>query len=144
MKFSEAFKVFQLNILRQAGVAVTPQQVGLKSDPIADLQAKNVQSSFDNILSRLGGGNFQGLTAPKPPTPPIDPSDAAANTKYHQEMAAYMQNIQLYNQRFMQLMLQQLQSMQQSMAASRQNDNQSSSTSNISLGVGGILGSSDL
>jgi hypothetical protein len=145
MNFSKAFKVFQLNILRQSGIAVTPQQLGLKSDPIADLQAKNATGGFGNILSNLGGA--KGLTPPVPPTPPANATDPAAQAKYQQELLAYQNNFQIYNQRFMQLMLSQIQALQQSIRSSTQNNGNSANGSNLTssrpIGVGGILGGSD-
>lgn len=136
MSFSKAVKIFELNILRQAGVAITPQQVGLKSDPIADLQARNSNSVFGTMLSRMG------MTTPTPPTPPTDLTDTTAVNTYHQELLAYSQNMQMYNQRFMQMMLTQMQNMQQSMMRSQQSQSatsSSTSSSNIDLGIGGIL-----
>ncbi|HEY9745078.1 MAG TPA: hypothetical protein V6C99_02545 [Oculatellaceae cyanobacterium] len=138
MSFSKAFKIFQLNVLRQAGVAITPEQVGLKSDPILDLQAKNLtNSTFSTLLSRLG------MSTPVAPTLPEDTSDTEAMKTYHQQMLAYSQNLQLYNQRFMQLMLNQMQQMQQVLAQQRSSAvSGSTGTSSVdsgSLGVGGIL-----
>lgn len=138
MNFFDAFKVFQLNILRQSGMAVTAQQVGLKTDPILDLQTKNLNNgTFSNVLNRLG------MTAPTLPALPEDTTDQAAMKTYHQQMLAYSQNMQLYNQRFMQLMLSQMQQMQQAMAQQR-TSSASSTDSGVSadstpLGVGGIL-----
>jgi hypothetical protein len=142
MNFSKDLKVFELNILRQAGVSVTPQQVGLKSDPIADLELQNATGSFSNILSSLGGGT-QGLVPPVPPTPPSDPTDTAAQAKYQQDLLTYQSNFQVYNQRFMQLMMSQMQALQQSINMSNQQSSSTSSTSSDSsatpTGVGGIL-----
>ncbi|HEY9687504.1 MAG TPA: hypothetical protein V6C52_11055 [Coleofasciculaceae cyanobacterium] len=140
MDFTQALKVFELNILRQSGIMVTPQQLGLKTDPIADLQAKNAQSSFDGILGKMMGGTT-ALTPPTPPTPPADPNDAAAQAKYQQDVLAYQQSSQLYNQRLMQMMLQQLQGIQQAIAAGQkaQSNSASTSSSDIPLGIGGIL-----
>jgi hypothetical protein len=140
MKFTQALKVFELNILRQSGIMVTPQQLGLKTDPIADLQAKNAQSSFDGILGKMMGG-VTSLTPPTPPTPPADPNDAAAQAKYQQDVLAYQQSSQLYNQRLMQMMLQQLQGIQQAIVAGQkaQSNSAATSSSDIPLGIGGIL-----
>lgn len=146
MNFTEAFKVFELNILRQSGVTVTPQQLGLKSDPIADLQAKSALSqngSFGNILGKLGANSLQGLTPPTPPTPPADPTDTAAQAKYQQDLLTYQNSFQVYNQHFMQLMLMQFQQLQQSIAAGQQQQNKSSSPE-AGIGTGGILTGSDV
>lgn len=134
MSFGKAVKIFQLQILKQAGVNVTPQQLGLKSDPIADLQAQNATGSFRNVLG--------GLTPPKPPVPPADLTDEAAQTQYQQDLLAYNNTFQSYNQRMMQMMMQQFQAMQQSLAAIQKNSNTSSSTTERSDtgAVGGILG----
>lgn len=139
MDFGKAFKVFELNILRQSGVVVTPEQVGLKSDPILDLQNKNLTNSpFSTMLNRLG------MAQPTLPTAPTDTTDTTAMNAYHQELLAYSQNMQLYNQRFMQLMLQQMQQMQRTMASQKSSTSSSGSdTSGIAdtsaLGIGGIL-----
>jgi len=146
MNFSKAFKVFELNMLRQSGITVTPQQVGLKSDPIADLQAKNTTGAFGSLLNQMGLNTMQSLTPPVPPTPPGDPNDAAAQAKYQQALLSYQSSFQVYNQRFMQLMMQQMQAMQQSLSASQQKaasangSSASSGSSDIPIGVGGILG----
>ncbi len=138
MNFSQAFKVFQLNILRQSGIAVTPQQLGLKSDPIADLQAKNnLPGSFGNILNRMGAAN---LTPPTPPVPPTDPADSAAQSQYQQDLLGYTQNMQLYNQRFMQLLLHQFQMMQQTLASQQQTNSSSLTGSDPTRAIGSILG----
>lgn len=146
MNFSEAFKVFQLNILRQSGVMVTPEQVGLKRDPIAEMQAKSMNGPFANVLGQMGGGAngmaVPGLNPPKLPTPPVDPANAEAQAKYHQELLAYTQNFQLYNQRFMQLMLSRMAQMQQAMLQQNK-QTQSSSDAKGSLdqvsAIGGII-----
>lgn len=147
MDFSQAFKVFQLNILRQAGITVTPDQLGLKSDPIADLQAKNSESAFDNILSKMTGGALGGLKPPTPPTPPADATDAAAQAEYQQALVTWQQNSQIYNQRLMQMMVQQMQAIQQSIVASQRRQQDSGSSSSLSgtgLGIGGILSGDDI
>ena len=142
MNFNYALKVFQLNMLRQSGIAVTPQQVGLKSDPIADLQAKNSTSLFSSVLSQYGT-TTTGLVPPVPPTPPADPTDSTAQAKYQQQLLTYQSNFQVYNQRFMQLLLSQLSNMQLSMRNAAQSgsstSSSSSSTSTSDLGIGGIL-----
>jgi hypothetical protein len=134
MSFGKAVKIFQLQILKQAGINVTPQQLGLKSDPVADLQAQNYTGSFRNVLG--------GLTPPTPPLPPADLTDVAAQTQYQQDLLAYNNTFQSYNQRMMQMMLQQFQAMQQSLAAIQRNGNTASSdTASSDTGaVGGILG----
>lgn len=137
MNFGKAVKVFQLQMLKQAGVQVTPQQLGLKSDPVADLQAQNFQNQAGSFRNVLGG-----LTPPTPPTPPADLTDSAAQTQYQQDLLAYNNNFQNYNQRMMQLLLQQFQTMQQSLAAIQKNNSNNSSAAESSdvSAVGGILG----
>lgn len=143
MSFGKSFKIFQLNVLRQLGVQVTPQQVGLKSDPIADLQAKNAAGSFSSILglANNSAAGMNGLTVPQPPTPPTDTTDQAAMLKYQQDLLTYNQSYQLYNQRFMQMLLGQFQSMQQTILTSVKNNTASSNStsSDATVGTGGIL-----
>lgn len=144
MNFQYAFKVFELNTLRQAGVAITPQQVGLKTDPIAALQLKNATQGFGSILGNLNGTTSAslGISPPSPPVPPTDTSDSAAQAKYQQALLVYNNQSQVYNQQIMRLMLNQFQQMQQSIYASQQQQQKttaSSSASGDTTGVGGIL-----
>lgn len=149
MNFNQSLKIFEFNLLRQSGVVVTPQQVGLKTDPFAAVQANGL---FGNVLNNLNGNSLSSSTAltsamtpPVLPTPPADPTNAAAQAKYQQDLLTYQSNFQIYNQRFMQLMLNQMSNMQMSMqrASMAQSSNSSSSGSSSSssdgLGVGGIL-----
>lgn len=137
MNFGTAFKVFQLQLLKQSGMTVTPQQLGLKSDPVADLQAKNATGSFGNVLG--------GLSLPVLPTPPADVTDAAAQAKYQADLLKYNNSFQAYNQRLMMMLLNQMQAMQQTMASIQKNSKSSSSgaaggVSDTVSSVGGILG----
>jgi hypothetical protein len=139
MNFSTALKVFQLNILKQAGVSVLPQQLGLKTDPIADLQAKNTNSPFSKLLGQLGSG-VSSLTVPTPPVPPSDLSDQNAVTQYQQGLLTYQNNFQLYHQRMSQLMLQQMQNLQEALSTvNQQKSATTSSEDSVELGLGGIL-----
>lgn len=145
MQFLQAVKVFEMNVLRQSGITITPDQLGLKSDPIADLQAKNAAtaSPFSSLLGTLTGNSTTASALPTPPTPPTDLEDKAAMLKYQQDLLSYNQNYQLYNQRMMQALLQQFQSLQQQQAAATKSASSSSSSSSssdsASLGMGGIL-----
>jgi hypothetical protein len=147
MSFGKSLKIFQYNLLRQAGVNVTPQQVGLKTDPFAAIQAKSASSLFGNVLGQVSANGYgTGMSVPVPPTPPADPADAAAQAKYQQELLTYQSNFQLYNQRFMQLLLNQMSNMQISMQrAAFQNGNTApsngsdSSSSGNEFGIGSIL-----
>jgi len=148
MNFMNTVKVFEINVLRQAGVTISPSQLGLKSDPVADLQAQSGFSAFGSVLNKLTGNSTMSSSAmstyytpPNPPTPPTDLTDNAAMLKYQQEMLTYNQSYQAYNQRMMQLMLRQMQQMQQSamQAQSASSSNTSSSSSSDGLGIGGIL-----
>lgn len=151
MSFGKSLKIFQYNLLRQSGVMVTPQQVGLKTDPFAAIQAKSASSMFGNVLGQVGangyGGAYStGMSVPVPPTPPADPADAAAQAKYQQDLLTYQSNFQLYNQRFMQLLLNQMSNMQMAMQrASFQGGNTAASSSGDSsssaneFGIGSIL-----
>jgi len=144
MNFMNTVKVFEINVLRQSGITVTASQVGLKSDPVADLQAQSGFSAFGSVLNKLTGNSTMSSSAmttyytpPTPPTPPTDLTDSAAMVKYQQEMLTYNQSYQAYNQRMMQLMLRQMQQMQQSVMQSQSAS--SSSSSSDGLGIGGIL-----
>jgi|GEM_PF-1893010 len=151
MNFNYAFKVFELNLLRQSGAMVTPQQVGLSSDPMAAMQLKSASSMFGNVLGQLNGnGSYTtnsmlsaAMTPPVPPTPPANPSDPVAQAKYQQALLTYQSNFQIYNQRYMQLLLNQMSNMQMSMQSTAMQSNSSSSSSSGSsspdLGIGGIL-----
>lgn len=137
MNFGTAFKVFQLQVLKQSGMPVTPQQLGLKSDPVADLQAKNATGSFGNVLG--------GLSLPVAPTPPADMADAAAQAKYQADLLKYNNSFQAYNQRLMMMLLNQMQAMQQTMASIQKNSRNNSSGADTGVSetvssVGGILG----
>lgn len=157
MNFDKSFKVFELNVLRQSGIMVTPQQVGLSSDPLAQVQLNGASSLFGNMLSQMNGSNgltnssLLSLTPPVAPTPPSNPSDTAAETKYQQDMVVYQNNMQIYNQRMMQLMLNQMSSMQlayqnsamqSSMGGFGSSSGSSSSggsSSSSDMGIGSIL-----
>ena len=148
MNFMNTVKVFEINVLRQAGVTVSPSQLGLKSDPVADLQAQSGFSAFGSLLNNLTGNKTMSSSAvstyytpPTPPTPPTDTTNSAAMLKYQQDMLTYNQSYQAYNQRMMQLMLRQMQQMQQSAmhAQSASSSSTSSSSSSDGLGIGGIL-----
>ncbi|WP_303675012.1 hypothetical protein [Vampirovibrio chlorellavorus] len=137
MNFGTAFKVFQLQLLKQSGMAVTPQQLGLKSDPVADLQARNATGSFGNVLG--------GLNLPVLPTPPTDMTDTAAQTKYQADLLKYNNSFQAYNQRLMMMLLNQMQAMQQTMASIQKNSKSTGSGADSGISdtvssVGGILG----
>jgi hypothetical protein len=141
MNFLQAVKVFELNVLRQSGVTITPDQVGLKSDPIADLQAKNANTTFSGLLNGLTGTTGT-LTLPTPPTPPTNLDDKTALLKYQNELLAYNQSSQLYNQRMMQALLTQMQTIQKQALSARSTSGSSSDSSSVSsstLGVGGII-----
>ncbi len=138
MNLGYALKVFQLNLLRQSGIAVTPQQVGLKSEPVAqNQQIPGMNGTFGNILQGLNGG--QQTAELTPPTPPSDPTDLKALTKYNQDLVAYQQQYQARTQQMMQMILMRMSAMQQSMSQ-QQNSSANSSSSFDALGIGGILG----
>lgn len=139
MNFGYALKVFQYNILRQSGISVTPQQVGLKSDPFAQYQQIPGMSSFNGVMQSLGGQT--NTPALSPPTPPTDMTNMEAVTQYNQELLAYQRSTQAHNQQMMQLLLSRINAMQQSINLSNQQRKSSSLSDNTgSLGVGGILG----
>ncbi|MEM0951114.1 MAG: hypothetical protein AAGI66_03110 [Cyanobacteria bacterium P01_H01_bin.74] len=137
MSFSEAFKIFQLNILRQSGVAIRPEQVGLKRDPIAELQAQGINQPFNAVL----GNTINNLTPPVPPVPPTDLNDSQAQQQYQQDVLTYQNNFQIYHQRVIQTMMQQFQQMQRSIAEASRSAGTSSAEAGASesSAVGGIL-----
>lgn len=139
MNFSTAVKMIQMNLLQQAGINVTPKQLGLKPNVL-----RNPQNPAFSAM--MGNATMGGLTVPTAPTPPADPLDATAQSKYQSELLAYQNNMQAYNQRFMQLMLTQFQALQQSMLNLQRTPGSTSATSgsatgitSVSSGVGGIL-----
>jgi hypothetical protein len=146
MNFLQAVKVFEINVLRQSGVSILPSQLGLKSDPVADMQALNANSAFGTLLGKITGTTTTSVagayTLPAPPTPPADVTDQAAMLKYQQQLLTYNQTSQLYNQRMMQALMNQMQTIQQTAMQARNSASSSSSGSSSdtdALGIGGIL-----
>ena len=84
MQIDKIFKQIQYNLLTQSGVAVAPEQLGLKSSEI--------YSPFNQFIGQSTPG-ASNSALPEPPTPPADPNDVAAQNKYQQEMAEYNQQI---------------------------------------------------
>jgi isopenicillin N synthase-like dioxygenase len=141
MSFGTIMKLFQYNILSQSGIAVTPQQLGLKPEQVsamAGLAGGNATTSspFSQFLGT------QNANLPTAPTAPEDPADTAAQAKFNQEMVAYNQQMQAYNQRMMQMLLQQFNLMQQKIQSinTQQSNNQNRDLAFDRSGVGGILG----
>lgn len=134
-------KVFQYQLLQQGGVAVTPEQLGLKFDPnTVAAQGTSGNSAFSQALGALSG---QNNALPTPPTAPEDASDAAAQAEYNTAMTTYNQKMAAYNNQMMQRMMMQFAAMQQQiqqMALANRQNNTSSSESSQPIGVGGILG----
>jgi hypothetical protein len=138
MKIGTVLKAIQYTVLQQAGVAVTPEQVGLKiKNPSA------LSGAFGKILGQSQAGAAGGLSLPTPPTPP-DPASgdiSEAQSKYNQELVAYNQSMQAYHLQMMRMLSAQFNQMQ---AISRSNANQQSSAAFASgtLGIGGIINTS--
>ncbi len=140
MNFGKTLKIVQFNILKQAGISVTPQQVGLKEDPFAKYQ--NTNSPFSALLGNLTGNTSTGnaLSIPQAPTPPTDTSDPLAQAEFNQAMVAYNQQLYAHNQSIMQQIIFQIQSLQQQIQANNSaNASGISKTFEPSLGVGDIL-----
>ncbi len=127
MKIGHLFKVFQYNLLRQGGVAVTPEQLGLKTDPYAGTVGN---SPFSQILQNQQ--NMLGMTLPMPPVAPTEVGEGQG--RFNQEMIAYNQRLHAYNQRMMQIMMMQISQLQREAVSARQPE--------TVQGAGGILGDS--
>jgi hypothetical protein len=140
MKLNAIWKMVQFNLLTQAGIPVTPEQLGIKPNA-----ANGTNSPFSQILNGQNGGVG---SMPTPPTPPADMTDAAAVAKYNQDLLTYNQQFQQYQLRMMQMMNQRFMQMQQAIQQAARNNastsNRSGSSalnSNERIGVGGILDS---
>ena len=133
MDFGKAFKIFQFNILQQSGIAVTPEQFGLKPDAIPGFGGNN----FSNVLGQLSG------KAPTAPTPPEDPSDLEAQAEFNKEMVAYNQKLYAQNQQFLRQIMFQMSQLQRAAQLQSQQSQQSTGPQferfGSSSGVGGIL-----
>jgi hypothetical protein len=120
MGFSQAIKMFQYNLLRRSGVNISPTQVGLKLDANGQLSG-----SFASILAN-NTQQANGLTIPEMPELPTDPTDTVAQQEYQNQLLEYQQNMQAYNQRYMQVMMSQFQrqlaGIQQALAAQKSTD----------------------
>lgn len=133
ISFSNIWKQVQYDMMTQAGIPVTPQQLGLKVPAAAN------GSGFSQYLS---GQSMP--TLPTPPTPPTDYTDQAAVQKYNQDLLTYNQSFQSYQVRMMQMMNMRFNQLQQSIVQANRNTggtSRSSSASNQPSGVGGILDS---
>jgi hypothetical protein len=144
MKLNAIWKMVQYNLLTQAGINVTPEQLGIKPNA-----ANNASGGANSPFNRLLNGQNGGVGAmPTPPTPPADMTDAAAVAKYNQDLLTYNQQFQQYQLRMMQMMNQRFLQMQQAIqqaarnnASSSNRSGSSSLNSNERIGVGGILDS---
>lgn len=134
MKLGPIWKMVQYNLMVQAGIPVTPEQLGIKN-------TTGLNGSFNQVLNGVNIG-----TMPTPPTPPTDLQNQADVARYNQEMLTYNQNFQQYQMKLMQQMNLRFQQMQQSIQqAARTSSSSSSNSSSLSsserVGVGGILDS---
>jgi hypothetical protein len=144
--FNKAIKLLQLGILQDAGVAVTPEQLGLKlsKGTTATTGANPFASYLQGINGGLGStstanGLNNPLSMPVAPKPPDDPTDVKAQNLYQQQLATY-------NAKLMQVFLMRLTQQQQAqLTANRQASNAKSSSPGTTfdnpstLGVGGIF-----
>lgn len=124
MKIDSLLKTFQYNLLRNAGVNINPSQLGLKVDSLGQ-----IQGSFASTLAKNNPA-FQQLVMPEIPVLPDDPTDTAAQQAYQNQLLDYQQQMQVYNQRSMHMMMAQFQrqlfSIQQALASQRSSDSKSS------------------
>lgn len=132
MKIDNLLKTFQFNLLRRAGVNINPSQLGLDIDAFG-----NIQGSFASRTAQQNSP-FQQLIMPEIPVLPEDPADIDAQQAYQNQLLDYQQQMQVYNQKSMQLMMAQFQrqlfSIQQALAAQRSSNNDTDS----SLLTGGL------
>lgn len=135
MNIGKVFKLVQFNLLTHGGVAVTPDQLGLKPEDVG--QASGL--SFDQVLRQQGIPGTAGAQQafPKPPTPPADPADTEAQAKFNQEMVAYNQRLFAMNQQLLRLVMAQFQRFQ---SASPSATGTIPSFDTGVIGTGGILG----
>lgn len=131
MNIGNILKVLEYTVLRQSGMAITPEQIGLKTTPAS--------GPFSGYLSNLQGSN-QANTFPTPPTPPEDPSDFEAQKLFNEQMVTYNQQVAAYNQRMFSLMMNQFQQLQRQALTQQQTTSRSTSTSaSADLGFGSLL-----
>ena len=136
MRLNQVLRQVGFNVLQQSGIAVTPEQFGLKT---------NSPLSFSSFLSTPGTTATQGLSLPEPPVAPEDPLDVEAQKSFNEALVAYNQQIQAYNQRLYSNMLVQFQQMQRQLLQANQQSapsTTSASTSrydDVSIGTGGIF-----
>jgi hypothetical protein len=138
--FGKAVKLLQLGILQDAGVAVSPEQLGLKLSK--GTTATTGANPFASYLQGINGGNLANgnnpLSMPAAPKPPDNPDDVKAQNLYQQQLATY-------NAKLMQVFLMRLTQQQQAqLTANRQASAKSTSTGSSfdnpsTLGVGGIF-----
>lgn len=132
MDFGKALKVFQFQLLQQAGITVTPEQLGLKPDAIPGFGGGlNGSGSFANVLGQVSG------KMPTAPTPPEDPSNVEAQAKFNREIVAYNQQLYTQNQHMLRQIMLQMSQLQR--ASQMQAQTPQSGISNFNPGVGGIL-----
>ena len=141
MNWGQIVKIAGFGLLQQAGVPVTPEQLGLKSSSLPTYLNRN----FSNVLSANNNGT-SGLTLPTPPTAPDDPTDITAQKAFNEALVAYNQQIQAYNQRLYTTMLMQFQQMQRQVLLSNRTASQSTSASSsyasgydATIGTGGMF-----
>jgi hypothetical protein len=140
MNWGQIVKIAGFGLLQQAGVPVTPEQLGLKSASMPSY----LNNSFSNVLNN---NSTNGLTLPTPPTAPDDPTDLTAQKAFNEALVAYNQQIQAYNQRLYTTMLMQFQQMQRQVllsnsTASRNTTSASSnyaSSYDATIGTGGMF-----
>jgi hypothetical protein len=142
MNWGQIVKIAGFGLLQQAGVPVTPEQLGLKSSSLPTY----LNSNFSNVLS-ANNSSTSGLTLPTPPTAPEDPTDITAQKSFNEALVAYNQQIQAYNQRLYTAMLMQFQQMQRQVLLSNSTASRSTTSASSSyassydttIGTGGMF-----
>lgn len=115
----------------------------------ADLQNRAGIAGVPFAQFLANGQASSSLQIPAPPSPPKDPSDAAAQQDYNQALQAYNQQFQAYHTSMVRLLFQRLLMMQQAILQARRSERiesresipGSSYSDSGNLGIGEILDS---
>ncbi len=127
MKFSLFVKSVGFSVLQNAGVPVTPEQVGIK------VKNPTAVPGFAGML----GGNMHMPQPPQAPTEQELASDPQAQTRYNEALLTYNRQFQQFYQRAYWNMMRQFQQVQMRRAVSPVSPGFGGN-----IGVGGILDAS--